>query len=380
MIKEIQAKTILRKMKKIESWFISYYGMNLYRGCTHNCVYCDGRADRYYVEGDFGKDVTVKTNAFEILQKELDPGRKRKPMKKAFMVLGGGVGDSYQPVEEKYRLARKTLELFRDYNLPVHVLTKSVLVERDLDILQEINAHSKAIVSCSFSSVDDEISAVFEPDVPPPSLRLEMLKKMKAAGLSIGMYFMPVIPFITDKPTLLEKAIKKAQDIGIDFIIFGGMTLKSGRQKQYFMNVLQDHYPQFLREYEFLYPDNSYGETVPQYYHSLNQLFFSIIKKYIIPVRIPPTIYSNFVSVDDKVIIILEHIDYLLKSIGKKSPYGYAAWSLSQLKGPLHDILWTLNSVKGVGAHTQKIVKEIIDTGRCDYYEQLLYNKLGINP
>lgn len=87
MIKEIQAKTILRKMKKIESWFISYYGMNLYRGCTHNCAYCDGRADRYYVEGEFGCDVSVKTNAIEVLRKELDPARKRTPMKKAFMVL-----------------------------------------------------------------------------------------------------------------------------------------------------------------------------------------------------------------------------------------------------------------------------------------------------
>jgi DNA repair photolyase len=375
MIKEIQSKTILRKMKKIESWFISHHGMNLYRGCTHNCVYCDGRADRYYVEGDFGKDVTVKTNAIEILKKELDPSRKRKPMKKAFLVLGGGVGDCYQPAEAKYQLARKTLELLRDFKLPVHVLTKSILVERDLDILQQINRQNRAIVSCSFSSVDDDISAIFEPSVPPPSLRLEMLKRLKMAGISIGMYFMPVIPFITDTPDLIEKAIQKAQNIGIDFIIFGGMTLKSGRQKKYFLDVLKGHYPQFLREYEILYPDNDYGQAQPQYYHSLNQVFFSIIKNYNIPVRIPPTIYSGIVSLDDKVIIILEHIDYLLKSSGRKSPYGYAAWSLSQLKEPFSNILWTLDSVKGVGACTKKLVQEIIETGRCRYYEELLYSQ-----
>ena len=380
MVNEIHVKTILRKMKKIESWFISHYGMNLYRGCTHNCSYCDGRADRYYVEGEFGCDVTVKANAIEILKRELDPAQKRKPMKKAFMVLGGGVGDSYQPVEKKYQLARKTLELFRDRKLPVHVLTKSVLVERDLDILQEINAQSKVIVSCSFSSMDDEISAIFEPGVPPPSLRLEMLRKMKAAGMSIGMYFMPVIPFITDTPALLENAIRRANEAGIDFIIFGGMTLKSGRQKQYFLDVLQSHFPQFLLEYENLYPNNDYGEARPQYYHSLNQLFFSTIKKHNIPVRIPPHIFSDFVSLDDKVIIILEHIDYLLKSVGRKSPYGYAAYSLSQLKEPLSDIKWTLDSVKGVGNTTKRIVLEILETGRCEYYEKLLYNKNGVNP
>ena len=81
-IREIEAKSILRKHKKIDSWFISRYGMNLYRGCTHNCVYCDGRAEGYYVDGEFGEDVVVKTNAIEILRRELDPKRKRVPLKR----------------------------------------------------------------------------------------------------------------------------------------------------------------------------------------------------------------------------------------------------------------------------------------------------------
>ena len=95
-IKEIKAKSILRKQKKIESWFLTNYSLNLYRGCIHNCVYCDGRYEKYQVDGNFGEEVTVKTNAIEILKKELDPKRKRKPMKKGFIGLGGGVGDSYQ--------------------------------------------------------------------------------------------------------------------------------------------------------------------------------------------------------------------------------------------------------------------------------------------
>ncbi len=82
-IKETEAKSILRKHKKIDSWFLSRYGMNLYRGGTHNCVYCDGRAEGYYVEGEFGKDVVVKVNAIEILKQELDPKRKRTPFKRA---------------------------------------------------------------------------------------------------------------------------------------------------------------------------------------------------------------------------------------------------------------------------------------------------------
>jgi DNA repair photolyase len=93
-VKEVNAKSILRKYKKIDSWFLIKYGMNLYRGCTHNCVYCDGRSEKYQVNGNFGKDVTVKTNAIELLRKELI--RYKKPLKSGFIGIGGGVGDSYQ--------------------------------------------------------------------------------------------------------------------------------------------------------------------------------------------------------------------------------------------------------------------------------------------
>ncbi|PKP54868.1 hypothetical protein CVT91_17795, partial [Candidatus Atribacteria bacterium HGW-Atribacteria-1] len=174
-IRETEAKSILRKYKKIDSWFISRYGMNLYRGCIHNCIYCDGRSEGYYVDGEFGEDVTIKVNAVEILRRELDPKRKRAPFKRSFIMIGGGVGDSYQPIEEKYQLSRRALELVDEYNFPVHVLTKSTLIKKDIDILKKINKKSRTIISFSFSSVDDKISAIFEPGVPPPSERLKTL-------------------------------------------------------------------------------------------------------------------------------------------------------------------------------------------------------------
>jgi DNA repair photolyase len=192
-IREIEAKSILRKHKKIDSWFISRYGINLYRGCTHNCVYCDGRSETYYVDGEFGRDVTVKVNAIELLRRELDPKRKRVPFKRSFIVMGGGVGDSYQPLERKYELTRKALELMYEYNLPVHMLTKSTLIKRDIDILKKISEQSRAVVSFSFSSVDDKISAVFEPGVPPPDERLNTISFFKNDGIACGMFLLPVI-------------------------------------------------------------------------------------------------------------------------------------------------------------------------------------------
>jgi len=260
-IKEIEAKSILRKHKRIDSWFISRYGMNLYRGCTNNCVYCDGRSEGYYVDGEFGEDVSVKVNAIEILGRELDPKRKRTPFKRSFVIIGGGVGDSYQPIEEKYQLSRRTLELVDEYNFPVHVLTKSTLVKRDIDILKKINKKNRAIVSFSFSSIDDEISAVFEPGVPLPSERLKTLTFIKNEGIACGMFLLPVIPFITDTPELMEETIRKASEINLDFIIFGGMTLKEGRQKDYFSKVLKQHYPELIIEYENIYQKNKWGEA-----------------------------------------------------------------------------------------------------------------------
>lgn len=279
-IREIEAKSILRKYKKIDFWFISRYGMNLYRGCTHNCIYCDGRAEGYYVDGEFGEDVTVKVNAIEILRRELDPKRKRNPFKRSFIMIGGGVGDSYQPIEEKYQLSRRALELVDEYNFPVHVLTKSTLVKRDIDILKKINRKSRAIVSFSFSSVNDEISAIFEPGVPSPSERLKILTFFKNEGIACGMFLLPVIPFITDTPELMEDTIRKAVEIDLDFIVFGGMTLKEGRQKDYFFKTLKKYYPKLIVEYENIYQKNKWGEAAGEYYNSINLTFNSIIKKY----------------------------------------------------------------------------------------------------
>lgn len=371
-VKEITAKSILRKQKKIESWFLTRYGMNLYRGCAHNCVYCDGRSEKYQVEGEFGEDVKVKINAPEILQRELDPKRKRKPMSRGYVGLVGGVGDSYQPVEKKYELTKKALHVINTFNHPVHILTKSTLVERDLELIKEINEKKKAIVSFSLSSADDEISSIFEPGVPPPSERLKTLKKFKKHGINTGVYLLPVIPFITDKPEILDYSLNKIKNASVDFVIFGGMTLKEGRQKEYFIKKLKENYPELLTEYNHIYKNNKWGEAIPEYYTSLQQTFNILSKKYNIPKRIPPNLYQDILDENDLVVVILEHIDYLLKSKGRKSPYSYAAYSVSKLKQPLSEKKYSLKKLKGVGPTTEKLILEILNRGRCKYYEKLL--------
>ncbi len=372
-IREIEAKSILRKHKKIDSWFLSRYGMNLYRGCSHNCVYCDGRAEGYYVDGEFRENVTVKTNALKVLGRELGPSRKRIPFKRGFIMVGGGVGDSYQPVEKEYELTRRTLKIIAEHRLPVHMLTKSTLIEHDIDILKRINEETKAIVSFSFSSANDDLSRVFEPNVPSPGKRLQTIEKFKSEGISCGMFLLPVIPFVTDTPQLIEDSVSKAKGAGVDFVIFGCMTLKEGRQKDYFMNVADRLYPEITARYETIYTGSKCGEPTKEYYASANMRFGAIAKKYQMPVRIPSPLFKDLLSENDLIVVLLEHIDYLLRLQGKASSFGYAAYSISQIKEPLSNVKAELRRIKGVGEAAEAIILEILRTGGSSYYEQLIF-------
>jgi len=372
-IKEIKAKTILRKHKRIDSWFISQYVMNLYQGCIHDCIYCDGRSESYRVPGNFGRDVTIKTNAIEILEKEIRPSPRKQPLKPCYIMVGGGVGDSYQPVEETYNLTRKALKLLNQYHYPVSLLTKSTLIKRDMDILKDINERKRVLINFSFSSTDDTISKIFEPGLPSPSERLETITTFKEKGFSCGMFLLPVIPFITDQPDIIKQTIQDASDAGIDYIVFGGMTLKPGRQRKYFYKILQEHYPHLRVEYETIYSNDRWGQASPAYYHSIHETFNQIMKHYHIPKRIPSSLFSDILEENDRVAVILDQMDYLLKMQGKKSPYGFASYQISQLQEPLSTMKYELQTIKGVGSVTEKIIKEILKTNTCTYYERLLY-------
>lgn len=369
MVKEILSKSILRKLKRIDSWFVSSCGMNLYRGCTNDCTYCDGRSEKYNVEGEFGKDVGVKVNAIEILEKELNPVNKRIPLKKGYVLIGGGVCDAYQPAEKKYLLSRRVLELISRFNYPVHILTKSTIVLRDIDLLSEINKRTRSVISFSFSSCNDTISKIFEPGVPLPSERLEAIKVIKQNGIHCGMFLMPVIPYITDTAEIIEESISKAKDAGVDFIIFSGMTLKEGKQKEHFLNVLSEFNPALIKKYEELYHPSIWGNASKEYYKSISKTFYSLAKKYHIPIRLPFGLYSDILSDNDKITVMLDNLHYMHQMNGEDSFFGLAANSISQLKFPVSQVKDKLTSLKGIGNFTEKIILEIIETGTSKYFQ-----------
>lgn len=369
-VREIEAKSIIRKYKRIDSWFLSCYAMNLYRGCVHDCTYCDGRAEKYYVEGEFGEDVSVKINAVQILKRELDPARKRKPFKKCYFMLGGGVGDSYQPVEKKYELTRKILELLYEFGHPVSALTKSTLIARDIDLFKKIHLRAGAVISFSFSSVDEDASRLLEPGVPPPQERLEVLAMIKKQGIPAGMFLMPVVPFITDTDEQMEKSVRAAKEYNLDFIIFGNMTLKDGKQKLYFYKKIRPVFPSLEPAYEGIYRGSKWGAPADSYTTGVHKRFFKIAKKYRIPLRMPYRLFKHILSENDKVIVLLDHIDYYLKLEGQRSSFGYAGYLLSKIKESLQTSKKKIDALK-VNKTVRDVIHEILDTGTSRLYEKL---------
>jgi len=372
-VREIQAKSILIKRKNIDSWFVSRYGMNLYRGCGHNCAYCDGRAESYYVEGEFGRDVRVKINAPELLRRELDPARKRKPLQGGYFLLGGGVGDSYQSLEQRYRLTRRALELMAEFDHPVHILTKSTLVLRDLDLIGEINRRRRAVVCFSISSVDEQISGIYEPGVPSPRQRLEAMKTLKANGIPCGLFLLPVIPFLTDGERMLEDAVQAAVDAGADYLLFGGMTLKHGRQSGYFLDTLRRHRPDLLPAYLKTYGGDRWGRASTEYSELLHSRFRRVLVRrgaFRIAPRMPAELYGDLLGDRDRLVVMLEQMDYLSRLRGGNCSYGYAARRVSKWEGSLSEL--PSKPIPGISAQAGEVIAEILSTGSSAQYRRLM--------
>lgn len=300
---ETEAKTVTRLRGWVDPWFLGRYGMNLYRGCEHGCLYCDGRAERYYVPGQFDRDIRVKVNAPAVLDREL--ARRREP---GFMFLGGGVCDAYQPAEARYRLARGALEIALRRGLPVHVLTKSALVERDLDLLASIAERCGAILSFSLQTVDDEVRRRFEPGAAPVSERLRLVGEARRRGIATGLMAMPVLPGISDRPEQIEALVAAAAAAGVDFVLFGALTLRPGQQKDGYLRAIAGEYPQHLEGYRRLYRSaRASGAPDERYLARVDSRFRAALASHGLPGRIPRRLFTGRVPLYAEVGVLLEH-------------------------------------------------------------------------
>ena len=217
----VQSKTILNRN-----------GMNIYRGCSHGCIYCDSRSKCYHFDHEF-EDIEVKQNAPELLIEAL-----RKKRKKC-MIGTGSMTDPYIPLEKELCLTRRCLEIIDRYDFGAAVLTKSDLVLRDLDILERINRKSRAVVQMTLTTADDQLCRKIEPGVCPTSRRFEVLCECRDRGIPTAVWLSPFLPFINDTQENIDALLDYCVRAGVQAVLcFGiGLTLREGNW-EYFYSAL----------------------------------------------------------------------------------------------------------------------------------------------
>lgn len=243
---------------KVKGILSAKNGMNLYRGCSHGCIYCDSRSSCYRILHDF-EDIEVKENAVELLEEALK--RKRKKC----MIGTGSMTDPYIPLELKIESVKKTLDLVYKYGFGFTLITKSDMILRDLDLLKKINEKTKCVVQVSLTTYDEDLCKKIEPNVSTTKKRFEVLKKLRDAGIPTVVWLCPILPFINDTAEningLLDYCIE-AKVYGI--ICFGiGLTLRDGN-REYFYHQLDRLFPHmkekyirtFGNRYEIISPNN----------------------------------------------------------------------------------------------------------------------------
>ncbi len=244
----VKTRTIMTKSDQGKRWFGIDYHMNLYKGCSYGCIYCDSRSDAYHID-NFEKIVS-KVNALEILEEEL----AKKQYKG--VVSFGTLSDPYNEKEEKYKITRGALELIKKYGFGVSIDTKSDLILRDIDLLKDIQINNNVIIKVSITTYDDKLGKVLEPKVISSSKRFEIVKKLNENGIYAGVLMMPVLPFVTDTEENIKNCVKRAKENEAKFIYTKmGMTLRK-KVREYYYEHLDEIYPGLSNDYQSVYEKN----------------------------------------------------------------------------------------------------------------------------
>ncbi|HDN95592.1 MAG TPA: radical SAM protein, partial [Thermoplasmatales archaeon] len=268
------------------------YSINPYYGCSFNCIYCYVKGSKY---GKNTKDIFIKINAPEILEKELK--RQAKKRNYGFIAISTST-EPYMHIEERTKLTRKLLEIISKYRFPVHILTKSPLVLRDIDLLKKIDENAilpkdlkgklkGVIISFSISTLDEEIAKFLEPYAPPPEKRLEAMQKCKEENLQTGVCYIPVLPFISDSEEKLDEMVKVAKDYGASYCLIGALTLFGEKEtdcKKLYYKFLEKHFSELVPKYNELY-EFSFQPRI-EYQMKLEKMAKKICEKYGVKYRI----------------------------------------------------------------------------------------------
>ncbi|HIR75163.1 TPA: radical SAM protein [Candidatus Ventrenecus avicola] len=262
----LKTKTIMTKSNQGNRWFGIDYHMNLYKGCPFGCIYCDSRCEAYHIENF--DEVRIKENALEILEEEL----KSKGLKG--VVSFGTLSDPYNPEEKELELTRNALKLIAKYKFGVSIDTKSDLILRDIDLLQEISEYNNVIIKISITTYDDELARKLEPNVITSTKRFQVLKILRQNNLYAGVLMTPVLPFLTDTEENITNMILKSKESDAKFIYTKmGMTLKTN-QRDYYYKALDVLYPGLKEDYIAVYGSKHICNSL--HYRHLMELYLKM--------------------------------------------------------------------------------------------------------
>lgn len=259
--KLIQCDSVVKKITKKDSLFHGNYCVDPYQNCEFGCQYCDS---------SFEKTVYVKANVLDVLKKEIQTIKNGR-------IIIGSVHDPYQSTEKKFELTRSILETLKELNLPCHILTKSPLILRDIDILPLLDC----MVTISISSLDPQVVQIFEPTVPSPIERLQTVRTLRKNNITTGMALIPMMPYIVD--TELESIVKAVHSVNAQYLLHKHLELK-GDQERCFRELITAHYPHLLPQYDTLY-ENDFNPR-KEYIQELNAALSEHCRKFKLSTRI----------------------------------------------------------------------------------------------
>lgn len=269
MFKEIEIKSALHYH---ERKIATNYDLNIYRGCQHKCKYCFAQYSHKYLESEFFDDIFIKMNVPEILDKELS----KKTWNKAAINISG-VTDCYQPIETKYKIMPEVLKVLIKHKNPVIIITKSPLILRDYDLIEELSKVANVNVLLTITTLDEEIRKKIEPNTFPSIERFNALKELaKIKNCETSTMFMPIIPYLTDTIINLEAIFQKSKEAQVDYLISDVLNLK-GNTKKNFYSFLQETFP---RTYEKIQPLYENAFVSQNYRKKLNKFLLHLRQKY----------------------------------------------------------------------------------------------------
>jgi DNA repair photolyase len=240
--------TVASAMNQLKRKIPYGWDLNIYRGCGHGCKYCYAMYTHGYLEdNDFFGSVYAKTNIIDVLEKELSaPDWKRE------IVNIGGVTDSYQPAEAHFQLMPDILRLMIKYKTPVIISSKSDLILRDFDLLDELSRVTLVNIAQTITVMDEEIRQKIEPDSTESLRRFEVLRTFKKTNASIGVHVMPIIPYITDSELNFDRLFAEAASVGADYLLPGTLYLR-GKTRPYFFAFVKEQFPEQYEKLQALY-------------------------------------------------------------------------------------------------------------------------------